>query len=153
MLFISISCLAQQKIIIAVDKDNSNKTHVFFKANSATTIILDIDREIEDFKYLGIVEIDDHPLYLFSEYSSPAGLTRYYYFDCSGCILYTTDFFEEIEFAQIFSLNKEKQIIYYVSGNTQNCGAILTKRIVSKKISDKLFNKPVLETIKTIMVH
>ncbi len=154
ILILNIHCFSQKRILISCEKTNPTKIMLILENNGNTTKIIDIERNLEDFDYLGIVEIKSSKssFCLFSEYSSPAGLTKYYYFDWKKQLLYITDFFSETEFVHFFSLDEEKGKIYYVSINNKDCGQILSKKVKVQKISDESINKNFSKTIKAIKI-
>ncbi|NJM14808.1 MAG: hypothetical protein HC896_05015, partial [Bacteroidales bacterium] len=114
LLMNSIYVLAQheKEIIIAIkkapDKAVEDSIIILLKNGNSNIKILDLKRNIEDFRYLGNFLLRDNKyLSLFSEYSSPAGLTKYYYFDFDNLLLYQSDFLMKLNFPQLFSLNIE----------------------------------------------
>ena len=143
-----------KEIVIAIKQvSNQDNLIVLFKDGEINIKILDLKRDIEDFKYLGNFNIGDNKLlFLFSEYSSPAGLTKYYYFDTDSLLLYESDFFKETEFPQLLSLDIFKKRIYYVSLNIQECGEILIKGVLLEKCTTKYLDKSDLKVVNRIYV-
>lgn len=152
-------CGQQRKEIViaskqALDPSGEDTLIILLKERDASIKILDLKRNIEDFRYLGNFNIEDNKLlYLFSEYSSPAGLTRYYYFDIDSLLLYQSEFFNETEFPQLFSLDIAKECIYYVSINNQDCGKILSKGVLLEKCTTKYLLESDLKVIDKITIN
>jgi hypothetical protein len=160
LLMVSLYSCAQQgkEIIIATNKTTNSSGEdnliVLLKEGNLNIKILDLKRNVEDFKYLGNYNLKNNKfLALFSEYSSPVGLTKYYYFDTDNLLLYQSEFFNETEFPQLFSLDIEKQCIYYVSINNQDCGKILNKKISIEKCASVVLNESNLKIFNTIVIN
>jgi len=152
-------CAQQGKeIVIAIKQASDSSVEdnliVLLKEGCTNIKILDLNRNIEDFKYLGNFNLGDNRfLFLFSEYSSPAGLTKYYYFDSEKFLLYKSDFFSETDFPQLFSLDIVKRCIYYVSINKQYCGEILSKKVLIEECTSKYLNASDLKVVDKIVVN
>ncbi len=152
-------CAQQGKeIIIAIKQEYDPSVEgnliVLLKEGDENFKILSLNRDIDDFKYLGKFNVGENGLlFLFSEYSSPAGLTKYYYFDSENLLLYKSDFFSETEFPQLFSLDVENRRIFYVSIIKQDCGKILSKEVVLEECISKYLNESDLKVVNRIIVN
>ena len=125
------------KLIIAVDSSttcenitNSLDLMILYQPRNTNDyyeiLRIPCKTQISDLQYSMYYETKKGKFSVFMEYSSPAGLTKYFYFDIENKRMFSTEFFEEIHIPLLTSANIKKGGIQFLSLDNKECGQILT---------------------------
>jgi len=128
LLGLPITMFSQEKnhtlYIILQKNENENKISLIYQEDILLYNLITLTKlDPNDFNFICRYKDDEQDLYVFEEYSSPAGLKNFYYFDINNKRLLKSKFFSEDEIPLLVTTNIKTHKLQYISIKSSNCGS------------------------------